>query len=527
MHFTLTNVADECYTYRPVQTIPSTPTAPGAGPTREGDGVGKSSEEYERWRRDSKEYEQKVTIPYHQVMQQTSSFPYLVVNIGSGVSILKVNATNDYERVSGSSLGGGTYWGLCRLLTNCATYSDVLDIAEKGDASEIDMLVKDIYGGGYNREMLKGNMVASSFGKLVMKERPREGLKQEDIAIALLMMITNNIGQVSFLNARLHSCQRIFFVGSFLRHNSVSCKRLAYAIDFWSQGQMEAFFLEHDGYFGALGTFLQSAYGAKNVDRVLQGHFADEERERERAATGVPLDTQSSGAADISKGAASGVERIKRNLELFAKTSKSLFKRSHQSSGSRRAGGVSSNGSRRPRPGIIERRATVAWTKLGGPEVNEEGANTRMGAVSTSHKASHDGEHKRRVETESGLSGSCGSSENRRGSGSGSSTSGADGSSSSSGGSRGKGLIAQQSFSPEDNGTDVLEPLEEQYEIKYMSDGDNQSDNSSDYDYVHNDAVTGGSRPSSPQNYRGGRRTQSISIDGEARLHERIRKAGA
>ena len=31
---------------------------------------------------------------------------------------------------------------------------------------------------------------------------------------------------------------------------------------------MEALFLEHEGYFGALGTFLQSALGA-DVDRIL------------------------------------------------------------------------------------------------------------------------------------------------------------------------------------------------------------------------------------------------------------------
>ena len=42
---------------------------------------------------------------------------------------------------------------------------------------------------------LSGSMVASSFGKLVMKEHPREGVKEEDLAIALLMMITNNIGE--------------------------------------------------------------------------------------------------------------------------------------------------------------------------------------------------------------------------------------------------------------------------------------------------------------------------------------------
>jgi pantothenate kinase len=69
------------------------------------------------------------------------------VNIGSGVSILKVNSATSFERVSGSSVGGGTYWGLCRLLTKCESYEEVLDLAETGDATEIDMLVRDIYGG--------------------------------------------------------------------------------------------------------------------------------------------------------------------------------------------------------------------------------------------------------------------------------------------------------------------------------------------------------------------------------------------
>jgi type II pantothenate kinase len=112
-------------------------------------------------------------------------------------------------------------------------------------------------------------MVASSFGKLVMKENPREGVREEDLALALLMMITNNIGQVAYLNAQLHKCAKIFFVGSFLRHNSISCRRLSYAIDFWSKGSAEAIFLAHEGYFGALGTFLQSAFG-DDVDKIIR-----------------------------------------------------------------------------------------------------------------------------------------------------------------------------------------------------------------------------------------------------------------
>lgn len=95
-------------------------------------------------------------------------------------------------------------------------------MAENGDNKGVDMLVSDIYGKGYDQMNLKGyilliiyiyfiiyinvniyfiliaTMVASSFGKLVMAEDPRTGLKEEDLAIALLMMITNNIGQVIY-----------------------------------------------------------------------------------------------------------------------------------------------------------------------------------------------------------------------------------------------------------------------------------------------------------------------------------------
>jgi type II pantothenate kinase len=46
-----------------------------------------------------------------------------------------------------ASFATGTYWGLCRLLTKCESYEEVLDFAERGDASVVDMLVKDIYGG--------------------------------------------------------------------------------------------------------------------------------------------------------------------------------------------------------------------------------------------------------------------------------------------------------------------------------------------------------------------------------------------
>jgi pantothenate kinase len=191
----------------------------------------------------------------------STSYPYLLVTIGTGVSILRVDGPRKHERISGSSIGGGTYWGLMRLLTDVEDFEDVMRLAEKGDPAKVDMMVGDIYGDNSDaleKLGLPSNIVASSFGKLVAKEDPAAGLEQEDLARALLLMITNNIGQVAYLNAKLHSTPRIYFVGNFLRNNTISQRRLSYAIDYWSKGEMEALFLEHEGYFGALGAFLMS-----------------------------------------------------------------------------------------------------------------------------------------------------------------------------------------------------------------------------------------------------------------------------
>jgi type II pantothenate kinase len=50
---------------------------------------------------------------------------------------------------------------------------------------------------------------------------------------------------------------RVVFVGNFLRVNKISMKLLAYAMDFWSKGATKALFLDHEGYFGAVGCLLE------------------------------------------------------------------------------------------------------------------------------------------------------------------------------------------------------------------------------------------------------------------------------
>ena len=69
-------------------------------------------------------------------------------------------------------------------------------------------------------------------------------------------MLSNNIGQIGYLNAKQHQCKRIFFSGGFFQENAYVYSRFSYGVHFWSKGEMEAIFLLHNSYLGALGAML-------------------------------------------------------------------------------------------------------------------------------------------------------------------------------------------------------------------------------------------------------------------------------
>lgn len=287
-------------------------------------------------------------------------FPLLVVNIGSGVSIIKVDSPDSMRRVSGTAVGGGTFYGLCKLLTRCESFDEAMDMADRGDANQVNMLVSDIYGGSYERVGLLGSITASFFGKtaagntararpassgshedvmtarreksegawfgvlrasapyhfllavvaslllqwygtvwlqqvflgvtvtgtvglvLYVAKRKREFretfrvktskeevFQDEDIARALVTMISQNVTQIAYLNARMHQTKRIVFTGNFLRHNAIALRTLTSNLALFSGGEIEALFTEHEGFFGALGACLMSDLAKSRLERTV------------------------------------------------------------------------------------------------------------------------------------------------------------------------------------------------------------------------------------------------------------------
>lgn len=247
------------------------------------------------------------TDPMHFASPEENMYPYLLVNIGSGVSMLKVSGPREYQRVGGTSLGGGTLWGLLSLLTGARTFDEMLHNAAQGDNSHVDMLVGDIYGTDYGKIGLKSTTIASSFGKVFRMKREAESEAEDmgglsngdmdhalneqrqqnrqhhppqssssagpgapppapadtsrfssaDVSRSLLYAISNNIGQLAYLQSQVHGLERIYFGGSFIRGHPQTMNTLSYAIKFWSKGAKQAYFLRHEGYLGAVGAFLK------------------------------------------------------------------------------------------------------------------------------------------------------------------------------------------------------------------------------------------------------------------------------
>ncbi|KAL1284706.1 Pantothenate kinase 2 [Trichinella pseudospiralis] len=222
--------------------------------------------------------------------------PYLVVNVGSGVSILAVAEDHSFRRVSGTSLGGGTFHGLCCLLTGCETFEQALELASLGENNKVDKLVGDIYGGDYAPFNLKASTVASSFGNMIHPDKQKQTTK-EDLASSALVSITYNIASLSFLCARIEKLKTILFVGNFFRINSISMRHIAHALAYWSENKVKALFMRHEGYFGAVGCLLNltSADGSDNVEetnprrepKVALIHETHQRRRWSRLDTGI------------------------------------------------------------------------------------------------------------------------------------------------------------------------------------------------------------------------------------------------
>ena len=129
----------------------------------------------------------------------------MVVSMGTGTSIVKCDG-DDIKHIGGIGIGGGTLQGLSRMLLKTDDIKQVAKLAEEGDVSHINVLIKDI-----SAKPLPGlpmDAIASLCGNA------KSNASREDIAIGLIWMVLQSICSASILSSLGSGIKQFVMIGN-------------------------------------------------------------------------------------------------------------------------------------------------------------------------------------------------------------------------------------------------------------------------------------------------------------------------
>jgi len=129
----------------------------------------------------------------------------IITNIGTGTAI--IDAQNDHiSHLGGSGVGGGTILGLAKKMLYVSEFNGIMQLAEKGKLSGVDLLMEDIME--TDLSFLNKETTASNFGKMM------DGTGSEDIALAIINMVYQVIGMLSVFAAKSRNTDKIVVTGN-------------------------------------------------------------------------------------------------------------------------------------------------------------------------------------------------------------------------------------------------------------------------------------------------------------------------
>lgn len=181
--------------------------------------------------------------------QKAAQEPYLLVSMGTGTSMLRVDEDRT-TRLGGTALGGGTVVGLGRVLAGVDNHSALCELALRGKRDRVDLLIQHIYPGGVAG--LPPEATAASFGLLARGPNlnaPTEN-RPADLAAAVIGLVAENVALQSSALAQAAGLSSVVYGGSTLLDNPLLQILLA---GITAASGKETILLLDGGYAGALG----------------------------------------------------------------------------------------------------------------------------------------------------------------------------------------------------------------------------------------------------------------------------------
>lgn len=129
----------------------------------------------------------------------------VVVSMGTGTAFVKAEGS-EVRHLGGTGVGGGTLLGLSNRMLNIRHFDDLVEMANGGLLSNIDLFVNDI-----SSDLIVGlppETTASNFGKI------SDLASKHDIALGIINLVFQTIGVLSIFAARTGNTTDIVLTGN-------------------------------------------------------------------------------------------------------------------------------------------------------------------------------------------------------------------------------------------------------------------------------------------------------------------------
>ncbi|MBP3605800.1 MAG: type II pantothenate kinase [Clostridia bacterium] len=144
----------------------------------------------------------------------------LVVSLGTGTAIVHASKEKGIEYLGGTGVGGGTLVGLSKLLLKAENIEHIVELAEGGELSNIDLCIGDITEKKSMGQM-PADLTASNFGNV------SDLATKNDIARGILNLVFETVGMVAIFAAKARGVRDIVLTGN-LTHLSYCREKAEY-----------------------------------------------------------------------------------------------------------------------------------------------------------------------------------------------------------------------------------------------------------------------------------------------------------
>lgn len=140
----------------------------------------------------------------------------LIVSMGTGTALVAASDKGRrIEHIGGTGVGGGTIEGLSRRLLATDRFEDIEEMANRGNASNVDLTVADVAGGPVG--IVPEDATASNFKKL------KDDTDENDVAAAIFTMVSEVIGVVTVMAAKAYHLEKdVVLVGKLIQSKKIA-----------------------------------------------------------------------------------------------------------------------------------------------------------------------------------------------------------------------------------------------------------------------------------------------------------------